>query len=82
MPFKINHYASKPIDGESTVDGEFIAIQILMLTILLGMGYWFYQLAYFWGMVLFGLAALPVIISLVVTLYSVFSRLIRAFQKK
>ena len=81
MPFKFNHYASKPIEGKATFDGEFVAIQILMLIMLLGLGSWLYQLAYFWGVFLFGLAALPIIISLVVTLYSLFLNLIKVFKR-
>jgi len=83
MPFRINHYASRALDTSgSLLDGERIAIKTLMLIMLIGFGYWFYDLRNFWGIVFFSVASLPIAISLIMTVLSSIVRLIRRFKNK
>jgi len=82
MPFRINHYASRALDVSGTLYGERIATKIFMLALLVVFGFWLYELGYFWGVVFFGIASIPIGISLIVAIFSLVFRFFKRLKTK
>jgi len=77
MSFKVNHYASRYINGKNIVDGEFIFIHIFMLAILGGLSYWLYGTRNIGVIAVVTIPFIAISLSLLWTVYSVASDFFR-----